>query len=75
MSAASEGLQDREKYNTSNIYTVKSWVLRQDPKGFHRRGIHDQGDFWKFLLETTEQNALNQGKFDLFIDTPFSEGA
>ena len=24
-------------------------------KGFHKRGIHDQGDFWKNLLETTVQ--------------------
>ena len=25
----------------------------KDQKGPHKRGIHDQGDFWKFLLETT----------------------
>ena len=24
-----------------------------DQKGLHKRGIHDQGDFWKFPLETT----------------------
>ena len=25
----------------------------KDQKGLHKRGIHDQGDFWKFPLETT----------------------
>ena len=32
--------------------------LGNDQKGLHRRGIHDQGDFWKFPLETTVKNAL-----------------
>ena len=45
--------------------------LRQGPKGFQRRGIHDQGDFWKSLLETTVENALKLRKFDLSMDTPF----
>ena len=39
---------------------------RQGPKGlffFHKRGIHDQGDLWKFLLETTVCPKL--GEFDL----------
>ena len=25
----------------------------EDQKGLHKRGIHDQGDFWNFPLETT----------------------
>ena len=27
--------------------------IGKDQKGPHKRGIHDQGDFWKFPLETT----------------------
>ena len=27
--------------------------LGKDQKGLRKRGIHDQGDFWTFLLETT----------------------
>ena len=30
-----------------------STKLGKDQKGLHKRGIHDQGDFWKFPLETT----------------------
>ena len=33
--------------------TLKWATLGKDQKGLHKRGIHDQGDFWKFLLETT----------------------
>ena len=40
-------------------------------KGPHKRGIHDQGDFWKFPLETTVEFALKSGKFGIFMDTPF----
>ena len=47
--------------------------LGKGHKGFHKRGIHDQGDFWKFLLETTVDSALKLGKFDLFMDTPCVE--
>ena len=28
-------------------------LTREGPKGSPQRGIHDQGDFWKFPLETT----------------------
>ena len=45
--------------------------FRQEPKGFQKRGIHDQGDFWKSPLETTVENALKFRKFDLSMDTPF----
>ena len=27
-------------------------IFGKDQKGLHKRGIHDQGDFWKFPLET-----------------------
>ena len=43
----------------------------KDQKGFHKRGIHDQGDFYKSLLETTVENAQKMRKSDLFMDTPF----
>ena len=43
----------------------KTWfsleLLGKDQKGIYKRGIHDQGDFWKFLLEIAVQNALNRG--------------
>ena len=28
-------------------------IVGKDQKGPHKRGIHDQGDFWKFPLETS----------------------
>ena len=45
--------------------------IGKDQKGVHKRGIHDQGDFWKFLSETTVQNAFLLRKSGPFMDTPF----
>ena len=45
--------------------------IGKDQKGLHKRGIHDQGDFYKNLLEMIMQNALKMRKSDLFMDTPF----
>ena len=45
--------------------------LGRDQKGFPKTGIHDQGDFWNCLLETTVKNPLKLGKCDLVMDTPF----
>ena len=41
-------------YHWSFLLTGSSLGLffGKDQKGIYRRGIHDQGDFWKFLLET-----------------------
>ena len=32
--------------------------LRKDQKGFHKRGIHDQGELWQDLLEIAEGKSL-----------------
>ena len=31
---------------------LRVFFFGKDQKGIYKRGIHDQGDFWKFLLET-----------------------
>ena len=30
---------------------ISQELIGEDQKGIYKRGIHDQGDFWKFLLE------------------------
>ena len=41
-----------------DLKIVRGQFLGKDPKGPHKRGIHDQGGFWKFPLETTVSFAL-----------------
>ena len=49
-------------------------VSRQGPARVStKRGIRDHGDFCRFLLEATVENALKMGKLDLFMDTPFED--
>ena len=31
-------------------------TIGKDQKGFHKRGIHDQGDFWELLLYTVKKS-------------------
>ena len=33
------------------VVSLHSLHFGKDQKGIYKRGIHDQGDFWKFLLE------------------------
>ena len=60
-----------EKVFRDLFETFSRLSIGKDQKGFRKRGIHDQGDFYKNLLETTVENALKMRKSDLFMDTPF----
>ena len=51
--------------------SLPNTIIGKDQKGFHRRGIHDQGNFYQNLWKTTVQNALKMRRSDLFMDTPF----
>ena len=40
-------------WTLSGMSHVGAASIGKGQKGLHKRGIHDQGDFWKFPLETT----------------------
>ena len=39
------------QFENLNSVSVSVSYIGKDQKGIYKRGIHDQGDFWQFLLE------------------------